>query len=135
MQLVRAAVLFTLMLAARPASAEDLSSEIKNMSWIGFQQFRDVSRVFVRTTESVKFRIDDTGTHRVVLILENTRVPLRNNTLPLDTQFFDGPVLAITPKVIEGPSQTVRIEIKLRDKVPYNQVQNDNFLAIDFRRN
>ena len=57
-----------------------------------------------------------------------------NNRRAIDTSFFDSPVRNTIPKVIEGPSASVRIEIYLRDKVPFEKVQNDNVLSIFFKR-
>ncbi len=116
------------------APAEELEQEVKNLTWVGFQQFQEVSRVFVRTTEPVRYRVDTSLPNRVVLLLENTRVPVFNNTRHLDTRFFDSPVLFIQPEAIEAPSPSVRIEILLRKKVPFKEVQNDNLLALDFER-
>lgn len=131
--LIRVAVVAAT-LAVIPARAQDLSAEVKNMSWIGFQQFKESSRVFVRTTEKVNYRVDNSRRDMVILILENTRVELKNNTRFLDTRYFDSPVSFIQPKVIEGTSPSVRIEIRLRERVPFKEVQNDNFLALDFDR-
>jgi len=121
-------------LAAVAAAAPPLEDEQKDMNWIGFQQFKEVSRVFVRTTEAVKYKVDTSKPNLVVLVLENTNIPLKNNTHHLDTRFFDSPVRFIQPKIIEGPSPSVRIEIHLRRQVPFKEVQNDNFLALDFQR-
>jgi hypothetical protein len=124
-----------LLVVSAPAMAQDsLDNEIQDMDWIGFQQFQEVSRVFVRTTEKVKYHVDTSKPNLVVLILHNTRVPLKNNRRHLDTRYFDSPVSYIKPKVIEGPSPSVRIEIRLRMKVPFEQVQEDNFLALAFQR-
>lgn len=133
---MRRPILAMLALVLFPATAlsQDLSNELKDLDWIGFQQFAEASRVFVRTTEPVKYRVDDSNPKSVVLVLENTNIPLRNNRRPLDTRFFDGPVRRIVPKILEGPSTSVRIEIKVSQKVPYKVVQNDNFLALDFTR-
>ncbi len=128
------AVFAFLALIASHVTANDLAGELKEMNWIGFQQFRNISRVFVRTTEPVKDRVDTTGESKIVLVLENTQVPLRNNRRFLDTRYFNSPVTYIRPKVIEGPSPHVRIEITLREKVPFKEVQNDTILALDFRR-
>ncbi len=131
---VIASLAAALVLLPAGGSAQELDNEVKDMSWLGFQQFKDASRVFVRTTEKVKYRVDASRENLVVLILENTAVPLKNNRRFLDTRFFDSPVTYVQPKVIEGPSQSVRIEITLRRRVPFKEVQNDNFLALDFDR-
>jgi hypothetical protein len=116
------------------AQTEDLADEVKDLNWIGFQQFQEVSRVFVRTTEPAKHTVDGSGKNVVVLTLQNTRIPRYVNTLPLETRYFDGPVLRVVPKVEEGPSSTVRIEIYLSDAVPFEKVQTDTYLALDFER-
>jgi hypothetical protein len=131
---MRPTIALVLTLVSAPALAQTLGDEIQDMDWIGFQQFDEVSRVFVRTTEKVKFHVDTSKPNLVVLILHNTRVPLKNNRRRLDTRFFDSPVSDIRPKVIEGPSPSVRIEIRLRTQVPFEQIQEDNFLALAFQR-
>ncbi len=133
---MRTALVATLLLLTGSASHADpgLANEIKDMDWIGFQQFQEASRVFVRTTEAVKYTVDTSKPNLVVLVLHNTRVPLTNNTRALDTRYFDSPVRYIQPKVIEGPSPSVRIEIALRLQVPFKETQKDNILALDFQR-
>ena len=117
-----------------PAYAQDLSSEIRDMNWVGFQQFKEASRVFVRTTEAVKYRVDASKPGLVELTLENTDVTKKINTLPLDTRFFDSPVQMITVEILEGASPSVRIRISLSDDVGFKEVQSDNVIALDFDR-
>jgi hypothetical protein len=117
-----------------PALAQDMTGEVMDLDWVGFQQFQESSRVFIRTTEPVQFNIDTSQPGMVVVTLANTRIPVRNNRRPLDTRFFSSPVSYIHPKVIEGPSSTVRIEIHLRQRVPFQQVQTDNVLSLYFQR-
>lgn len=117
-----------------PALGQDLTSEIKDLEGIGFQQFQDVSRVFVRTTEPVQYTVEKARDNHLVILLANTRIPQLNNRRFLDTRYFDSPVGYVVPKVIEGPSPSVRIEITLRQQVPYKETQNDTFLAFDFQR-
>ncbi len=136
---MRRIVLCALLLCDAPiALAQDaapgMENELKDLNWVGFQQFQEVSRVFVRTTEPVKYRVDTSRPNVIELVLENTRVPLTNNTRFLDTRYFDSPVSFIQPKVIEGPSPSVRIAIRLRRQASYKAVQNDNVLALDFER-
>ena len=128
------ALLLALFLGSSQAHAQDLSQELKDVSWIGFQQFEDVSRVFVRTTEKVSYKLDTANPDKVVITLENARVPLANNRRFLDTQFFDSPVSYIRTEIIEGPSPSVQIHITLRIRVPFKETQKDNILSLDFRR-
>jgi hypothetical protein len=120
-----------------PAPAEErveISSAIKNMTWVGFQQTRDASRVFIKTNEPVKFHVVEEGRNLIVLELENTRIPIRNNLRFLDTHFFDSAVTMIVPREIEGISRNVRVEIQLRNRVPYSSGQEGNLVYINFQR-
>lgn len=123
-----------LVLPRATMAQEDLENEIKDMDRIGFQQFDDVSRVFVRTTEPAKYKVQTPHPKQVVLFLENTRVPVKNNTRALDTRYFDSPVYRIEPTVIEDPSPSVRIVITLRKRASFKTLQQDNVLALDFAR-
>jgi hypothetical protein len=113
----------------------EISSAIKNMTWVGFQQTRDSSRVFIKTNEPVKFHVVEEGRNLIVLELENTRVPLSNNTRFLDTHFFDSAVTMVVPREIEGISRNVRVEIQLRNRVPYTSGQEGNLVYVNFQRN
>ena len=126
--------LVTCLSLPRALLGQELEQEVKELSFIGFQQFQEVSRVFVRTTEPVKYKVDNSRSDLIILFLENTTVPLRNNRRQLDTRYFDSPVSYIQSRVIEGPSPSVRVEIRVRRKVPFKEVQSDNVLALDFQR-
>lgn len=107
----------------------------KEVTWIGFAQFEEISRVFVRTDESVAYRIDISSPKTVVLTLENTRLRTQNDANHLDTRYFISPVKFIQPVLIEGTSKSVKITIYLRHAVTFSELQRDNFLALDFERN
>jgi hypothetical protein len=112
----------------------EISGALKDMTWVGFQQTREASRVFVKTNAPVKYRVVEEGDNLVVLELENAKIPTRNNRRFLDTHFFDTAVTLITPREIEGVSRNVRIEIQLRNRVPYSAGQEDNMVYINFQR-
>jgi len=112
----------------------EISGATKNMTWVGFQQTTESSRVFVKTNEPVKYRVTEEGEDLIVLELENTRIPTRNNRRFLDTHFFSTAVTMITPKEIESVSRNVRIEIQLRNRVPYSAGQEDNVVYVRFER-
>jgi colicin import membrane protein len=131
---VRAGVLLALLFASAKAPAQGIEGELRDMTAIGFQQFADGSRVFVRTNEPVKYHVEALQPDVVTLVLDYTRVPLRNNRRHLDTRYFDSPVTFIQPKVIEDPSPSVRIDIHLRRRVPYKETQSDTLVALDFPR-
>jgi hypothetical protein len=112
----------------------EISGALKDMTWVGFQQTMEASRVFIKTNAPVRYHVSEEGNNLVVLELENTRIPLRNNSRFLDTHFFATAVTMITPREIEGVSRNVRIEIQLRDKVPYSAGQDENMVYLDFQR-
>jgi hypothetical protein len=87
--------------------------------------------VFVRTSVPPRFTVSDVGENVVRVQLENTRVLRRNDTRFLDTSFFASPVAMITPSR-QGDAYVV--DIKLRERVPYQQKVEGNVLAIDFER-
>ncbi len=133
MKILQSAILFAF-LTASTATAQDLSAEVRDMNWVGFQQFQEASRVFVRTTEPVKYRIDASKPGLVEITLENTDVTKRINTLPLDTRYFDSPVRKVSVEILEGVSPSVRIRITLSEDVGFKEVQSDNVIALDFER-
>lgn len=133
-RLIIAAPLSFLLLSLSPAGAQDLSDEVKDLTFVGFQQYREASRVFVRTNEAVRYRVESPRDGVVVLTLENTGNTTANNLRHLDATYFDSPVRFIQPKLIEGTSPSIEVEIRLDSMVPYEALQNDNFLALDFKR-
>jgi hypothetical protein len=98
---------------------------------IGFRQMAGVSRVFVRTSVPARFTIQDVGDNMIRVELENTRLLRRNDARFLDTSFFPSAVAMISPSR-RGSSYVV--DIKLREKVPYQQRIEGDMLAIDFER-
>jgi hypothetical protein len=110
-------------LAAEPPSAQ--------LREIGFRQLPGGSRVFVRTSVQPRFTIQDVGENMIRVELENTRVVRRNDARFLDTSFFPSAVALITPSR-RGSSYVV--DIKLKEKVPYQQRIEGDMLAIDFER-
>ena len=111
-----------------------ISDEVKELTWVGFQQLKDASRVFVRTNEAVRYKVSWKSPTELLVEFFNTKVLVRNNLRFLDTQFFDSPVLLIKPFVIEAVSPTTRITITVRHKCPFQVKQEDNLIFIDFRR-
>src|SRR5690349_20054927 len=88
--------------------------DLTDVTLTGFQQYQEVSRVIIRTTETAKHQILHPDADTYVVLLENARIPLTNNRRPLDTRFFDSPVLSIEPEISEGPSPSVKITIRLK---------------------
>lgn len=110
------------------------AGEMRELVWLGFQNTETVSRVFVKTNEQVSYKVDDKRDDALVLDLFDTRVSHRNYRRPMDTSQFESPVLRVSAEELEGAGRQVRIEIKLRNKVPYEVKQEGEVLSIDFKR-
>ena len=78
-----------------PPKADEIPEGAVMLTWPGFMMLEDGSSFFIQTSKPVKF-----GTRksegRLELVLHNTQVHLKNNFLPLETQFFDTPVVRAT---------------------------------------
>jgi colicin import membrane protein len=98
---------------------------------IGFRQLPGISRVYVRTSATPRFTIQDVGEDTIRVELENTRIATRNDTRHLDTSFFPGAVALISPS---RKGSTYVVDIKLKQRVPYQQRIEGDVLAVDFER-
>jgi len=87
--------------------------------------------VFVKLSDAPAYQITEVGENVVQVELQNTRVKRANDTRFMDTSFFASPVAMVTPKR-QGTSYVV--EIRLKQKVPWQQKVEGEMLAIDFER-
>jgi hypothetical protein len=79
-----------------PPKAEEIPEGALMLTWPGFMMHKDGgSCFFVQTSRPVKFGTQKSE-GRLELVLHNTQVHLKNNFLPLETQFFDTPVTRAT---------------------------------------
>ena len=79
-----------------PSSAgAEVSARRKTVMLVGFSP--DKSRVFVRTSEPVRYTVSQADDRTVVLELENTTIQRSNDCRLLDTRFFGGPVVNLAP--------------------------------------
>jgi len=115
------------------AAGARVDNRPKVMSYVGFQQRPDVSRVYVRTNEPARYTVTQHG-GEVWLEIENTRASSLNDLNHLDTRFFDSAVAMIDPEEIEGAGTHIRIRIRMKQNVPYEATRTDNEIRIDFRR-
>jgi hypothetical protein len=98
---------------------------------VGFQQLPGASRVFVRTSVTPRFTIQDVGENTIRVSLENTRATRRNDLRFLDTSFFHSAIAMVTPKRV-GSGYV--LDIRLKERVPFQQKIEGDMLAIDFER-
>ena len=121
-----------------PGAAESgqvrVSAAPKVMGLVGFQQQPEVSRVFIRTNEPVRYSVSRSSEDTIVVEIENTRAATGNDLNFLDTRFFDTAIAHIGPQEIEGAGTHMRIVITLKQAVPYEVNQVDNEIHVDFRR-
>ena len=117
---------------SRPAggSPGEGSGKRQALTFVGFDD--KGSRVYVRTSGPVRYTVTAGAKNTVVLELDNTSIPLRNNTRALDMAYFAGPVLRVDPE--RGPGHTVRVAITLRDAVAYQTRQDGNEVSVLFAR-
>jgi hypothetical protein len=78
-----------------PPKAEEIPQDALMLTWPGFMMHKDGSCFFVQTSQPVKFGTQKSE-GRIELVLHNTQVYLKNNYLPLETEFFDTPVTRAT---------------------------------------
>ncbi len=98
---------------------------------VGFKQLPGISRVFVRTSAAVQFRVTDVDDRTVQIEVENTRATRGNDLRFLDTSFFPSAVQTIEPSR-QGTSYV--LTVKLRQRVPYAQKVVGDMVAVDFQR-
>jgi hypothetical protein len=79
-----------------PPKVEEIPEGALMLTWPGFMMHEDGSSCFfIQTSEPVHVTSEQSK-GRFELLLRNTRVYLKNNYLPLETQFFDTPVTRAT---------------------------------------
>jgi hypothetical protein len=112
------------------ADPNDFDPGPRVMKYIGFRQMADVSRVFVRCDGKAKFKQLKNGS-AVVLELLNTSINVKNNSRPLDTTYFNS---AVTKVQAVRSGENTRIEVNLREAVPFKITRMGTTIAIDFKR-
>ena len=79
-----------------PPKVEEIPEGALMLTWPGFMMHKDGgSCFFVQTSQPVETAWKKSE-GRFELVLRNTQVHLKNNYLPLETQFFDTPVTRAT---------------------------------------
>lgn len=138
------ALLTTLTLGAPAALAQDntqqsqnqpqVSPDVKEINWIGFQNLADGSRVFIRANEPFNYRLSPTGETELVLSVFNSYLITDTLRYPMDCSNFDSPVLNVRVETIDDITPSVQIVVTLRAAVPYEVKQDNNMVYMDFHR-
>lgn len=101
------------------------------MTYIGFKNTSDGSRIFARMNEpGAKFTAKKEGENLLVIEIQDAYIPLRNNKNHLDTTFFESPVKMITPGEVEGTPTTIRIVVEMKEDVPFEQKEEGKEIVI-----
>jgi hypothetical protein len=98
-----------------PPKAEEIPQGALMLTWPGFMMHKDGgSCFFIQTSQPVEVATQKSE-GRFELVLRNTQVHLKNNYLPLETQFFDTPATRAT---VERKSQKdVVMVVEMREDV------------------
>jgi len=118
-----------------PPKAEDIPNDTLMLTWPGFVMRKDGSSYFfVQTSKPVDVATKKSE-GRFNLVLRNTKVHLKNNYLPLETQFFDTPVNRATVQR-KGRSDVVMLFEMREDVTPTIRQERGkdgfNYVFVDF---
>lgn len=89
------------------------------------------SDILIQTNHPVKFDMAKGEGDLLYLNLYNTVIP-EHHKRPLLTQYFKSAVERLTPVQLPGKEKNSRIQIKIRETVPYRIVQNQNIISVFF---
>jgi hypothetical protein len=110
-----------------------------HLVWTGFQMTPTGSRVFLQTTQTVQFALDEgragkSGKSILSVRLEGCRIHMANNRRRIDTRYFATPVSGVSARQ-KGHDVEVRIALRvLASAVPHSEPGPDGtqFVVLDF---
>jgi len=89
------------------------------------------SDIVIQTDHPVRYDVAPKGKNKIYLNLYNTIIP-KYRRRPFLTRYFKSAVYRIMPEQAPGKDKNARIEIEIRDQVPYRIVQNNNRISMIF---
>ncbi len=105
-----------------PPKADEIPRGALMLTWPGFMMHKDGgSCFFIQTSQPVEVATQKSE-GQFELVLRNTQVYLKNNYLPLETQFFDTPVIRAT--VQRKAAKDVVMLFEMREDVTPTITQN-----------
>jgi hypothetical protein len=104
------------------------------MTYIGFTNTLQSSKVFARMNSNAKFELKREGPNIMVLEITGASIPLLNNKNHLDTTYFDSPVRMITPTEVDGSPPRIRIIIEMKEDVPFSKNREGNDIVVTFQK-
>jgi colicin import membrane protein len=114
-----------------PASsgvAVQVSRRIKRLSLVGMRFGSNGPEVFIRTNEPVNYQVENQGSALRVTI-DNTRIMRKNDTNPLQAQYFDTPVSVVRARQVK---HNVVVEIQFKTQANFNAVQQGSEVQLNF---
>ena len=116
--------------AAPVAESAEYDRGARKMTYVGFRQKSETSEVFVRVDGRARYKVEQPAPDRVVVELFDTRVNVKNNERALDTSYFNS---AVTRVQAVPSAHSTRIEIDLRDNVPYEVKRIGTTISLEFK--
>ncbi len=89
------------------------------------------SNIRIETSQPVRYDTRQANEDTVYLTLYNTKIPYHQQR-PLVTRYFNSAVERVEPHPYPGEKNDTRIDIKLRDQVPFHVVQNRQGIHLSF---
>jgi len=89
------------------------------------------SDIVIQTNQPVKYDITRENNNKIYLNLYNTIIPDYHKR-PIITEYFKSAVQRLMPVQIPGNKKNARIEINMREQVPYRIVRGDNNILMFF---
>jgi len=109
-----------------------ISDKTATMTNIEFNTMEDgKSDIVVQTNHPVKYDITQGSNDKLYLNLYNTIIPDYHQR-PLLTQYFKSAVESLLPIQVPGEKKDSKIEIKIREQVPYRIIRDQNIISIFF---
>jgi hypothetical protein len=112
------------------AESAEYDRGARKMTYVGFRQKSETSEVFVRVDGRARYKVEQPAPDRVVVELFDTRVNVKNNERALDTSYFNS---AVTRVQAVPSAHSTRIEIDLRDNVPYEVKRIGTTISLEFK--
>ncbi len=116
-----------------PTPPVNIPEKTARMSHIEFNSREDgKTAIVVQTDQPVKYDVThDYDNNKLFLNLYNTIIP-EYHKRPLLTKYFKSAVEGLLPVQIPGEKKNSKIEIRIRDHVPYRIVQKKNIVTLHF---
>jgi type IV pilus assembly protein PilQ len=89
------------------------------------------SDIVIQTNQPVKYDITQENSNKIYLNLYNTIIPDYHKR-PIITEYFKSAVQRLMPEQVPGNKKNARIEINMREQVPYRIVRGENNILMFF---